>query len=227
MDDLSLGFENPSDKPTSMGWFFGGELDMARLFGVSNQTSQAYDSASKLRPNTSIRLDESDYALREATFRSPSRLTIGYEHYRTTTYLYNRSQDAGKFTVPDHRFSTAADYIDHPAAFFIGFLYGPDTSLDMISIRHQSPGVQVELLLKLLRQGAYGIMSPYIQGSNTLDWFALAEPVTTSGIAELSVTWRPSACLLIEARASAALSADSTVSGYKLGLGATWRLDVR
>lgn len=227
MDDLSLGFENPYDKPTSMGWFFGGELDMARLFGVSNQTSQAYDSASKLRPNTSMRLDESDYALREATFRTRSRLTIGYEHYRTTTYLYNRSQDAGKFTVPDHRFSTAADYIDHPAAFFIGFLYGPDTSLDMISIRHQSPRVQVELLLKLLRQGAYGIMSPYIQGSNTLDWFSLAEPVATSGIAELSVAWRPSTRLLLEARASAAMSADSTVSGYKFGLSATWRLDVR
>lgn len=218
MDDLSLGFENPYDKPTSMGWFFGGELDMVRLFGSSNQTAHVYD--------TSLRLDESDYALREPTFRTPSRLIIGYEHYRTTTYLYNRSQDAGKFTVPDHRFSTAADYIDHPAAFFIGFLYGPDTALDMITIRHQSARAQFEVLLKLLRQGAYGILSPYIQGSNTIDWFELAAPVTTLYIAECSASWLASQSLMLQARATVALSADNTASGYKLGLGATWRLDV-
>lgn len=226
MDDLSLSFENPYDKPTSLGWFLGAEIDLAQLIRNSNYPAQPFGSAFQLQSQTSLRLDESDYALKEPTFRAPSRLTIGYEHYRTTTYLYNRSQDAGKFTVPDHRFSTAADYIDHPAAFFIGFLYGPDTALDMITIRHQSARAQFEVLLKLLRQGAYGILSPYIQGSNTLDWFELAAPVTTLYIAECSASWLASQSLMLQARAAVSLSADNSDFGYKLGFGGTWRLDI-
>ena len=207
MDDLTLGFENSADKPTSLGWLLGAEVG---LFGNKAFVSE--------------RIAESDYALKEATFATSRGLTIGFEHYRTTTYLYNRSEDAGKFTVPDHRFTMSNGYIDDPAAFFIGFLYGPNTSLDMLTIRHESERLKLELFLKLLRQGSYGILDEYVSGSNTLDWYALTEPISETWIAEFTGSYALSERLRIEAQASAAFGDNP---GFKLGAGASWRIEAR
>ena len=206
MDDLSLSFENPTDQPTSMGWFYGAEFS---LFG-----KEAFSSE---------RIAESDYALKEATFAEPRGLTVGFEHYRTTTYLYNRTDDAGKFTVPDHRF-TQNGYIDDPDAFFVGFLYGPDTSLDMLTFKHESRHTKAALLLKRLRQGDYGIMDAYVKGSNTLNWYDLVEPVSETWIAELTGTYALSPTLQIGALASAAFGDNS---GFRVGVNVSKRFDVR
>ena len=207
MDDFTLGFENSADKPTSMGWFLGGEVG---LLG-----GEKFESA---------RIDESAYALKESTFAKPRGLTVGFEHYRTTTYLYNRSDDAGKFTVPDHRFTFGNGYVDDPAAAFIGFLYGPNTSLDMVAVRHESKRAKLELLLKRLRQGSYGILDAYVQGSNTLDWYALTEPVSETWIAEFKGAYALSDRLRIEGLAAAAFGDDP---GFRIGAGASWRIEAR
>jgi len=207
MDDLTLGFENSTDKPTSMGWFLGAEIG---LFGKETYVSE--------------RIAEADYALKEATFAEPRGLTLGFEHYRTTTYLYNRSEDAGKFTVPDHRFTMGNGYVDDPAAYFIGFLYGPNTSLDMLTLRHESKNAKASLFLKRLRQGSYGILDDYISGSNTLDWYALTEPIAQTWIVEFAGDYSFSERLRIETQASAAFGDEP---GIRLGAGVSWRLDAR
>jgi hypothetical protein len=171
MDDLTLSFEQQKDKPSAMGWLFGAEWSIL--------PGEAFGSS---------RLFDEDYALRERTFREAGGLKLSYEHYRATTYLYNRDTETGKYSIPS-RLWTGGGYVDYPAAYYLGFPYGPDCSLDMLSLSYETRRLKAALDLKYLQVGDYGIMDPYVFGSNTLDWYALAEPVARNCVVELSGAW--------------------------------------
>ncbi len=63
-----------------------------------------------------------------------------------------------------------------------------------------------------------------MQGSNTLDWYALTEPVSETWIAEVKGAYALSDRLRIEGLAAAAFGGDP---GFRIGAGASWRVDAR
>jgi len=173
MDDLVMSWESWQGRPTALGWNFG--LEYRILPGEAYQAPAA---------------NETEYLLEEATFREPGGLTLGFEHYRTTTYLYNRETVSGKWTMPDHRLvNSSFGYVDSGEAYFLGFAYGPDAALDMLALRGESARGRFALSLKYLRKGSYGIQDSYPPTDGASTWFALQEPVLRNFIGGLSGAW--------------------------------------
>lgn len=175
MDDLVMPWEDdPAPaRPTAMGWCYGLEW---KIFGG--------DSFNVGRTR------EEDYALREVTFARPGGLTLSYEHYRTTTYLYNRETSSGKWTLADHRLvDTYTGYISSDEAFYLGFPYGPDCALDMLRLSYETRRLSTAFSAKFLREGARGIDATYPPSDGRATWYELQEPVTKNLIVGASADW--------------------------------------
>ena len=68
------------------------------------------------------------------TFKVENGLNIGAEWYHLSPLMYNRREDvsngAGKFTIPFQFVSLVGeDYVYYNDAYYLGFKYGPDSSL--------------------------------------------------------------------------------------------------
>ena len=175
MDDLVMPWEDdPAPaRPTALGWCYG--LEWKILGG------QAFDVA---------RTKEEDYALSEASFRRPGGLTLAYEHYRTTTYLYNRENSDGKWILADHRLvDTSSGYISSGEAFYLGFPYGPDCALDMFGLSYETRLLKATISIKYLQQGSRGIDYGYSPSDGKATWYNLQEPVERNLIVGLSADW--------------------------------------
>lgn len=173
MDDLVMSWESWQARPTALGWSYGLEYRMLPGF--------AYEAGP---------FDEDAYARKEATFRQPGGLVLSYEHYRTTTYLYNRENVSGKWTIPDHRLVNASfGYIDTGEAFFLGFLYGPDVSLDMLGLSWESEKAKASFSLSYLQKGSYDIQSSYPPTDGASTWYGLQEPVSRNFIGKIYGAW--------------------------------------
>jgi len=174
MDDLVMPWETSDGspaRPTALGFLGGAEWKIA---GGA--------------PYAFGRMREADYSLRENSFSEPGGLRLSYEGYRTTTYLYNRENDSGKWTLPDHRLvNTSTGYLYTANAFYLGFPYGPDTILDMLKLSWENPSLKADLSLKYLRKGSYGIESAYPPSNGAATWFDLQEPVTRNLIVGVGV----------------------------------------
>jgi len=174
MDDLVMPWETSNGspaRPTALGFLGGAEWKIAGG-----------------EPYAFGRMREADYSLRDKSFSEPGGLRLSYEGYRTTTYLYNRENDSGKLTLPDHRLvNTSTGYLYTANAFYLGFPYGPDTILDMLKLSWESPSLKAALSLKYLRKGAYGIESDYPPSNGAATWFDLQEPVTRNLIVGIGV----------------------------------------
>lgn len=176
MDDLIMSWESWLGRPTALGWNYG--LEYRLLPGPAYKPGE---------------IGEAAYALKEETFREPGGLTLGYEHYRTTTYLYNRENISGKWTLPDHRLvNDSSGYIDSGEAFYLGFAYGPDVCLDMVTVSWEAKSARVSLALKYLQKGSYGIKSPYPPADGESTWYTLQEPVSRNFVAGVSGAWAAS-----------------------------------
>lgn len=161
MDDLVMNWESWQGRPTALGWNFGLEWNL--VVGL---------------PYKAPRMSERDYMLSESTFKQSGGFSLGFEHYRTTTYLYNRENISGKWTLTDHRLvNSNVGYIDSGEAFFLGFAYGPDVALDMACMRWESEKLKAEMTFALFQQGSYTIKSPYPPADGAATWFSLKEPV--------------------------------------------------
>lgn len=174
MDDLVMPWEENDGspyRPTAIGYLVGAEW---RLLGGG-----AYVAG---------RMREGDYALRDKSFAPKGGLVLRYEHYRTSTYLYNRENDSGKWTLPDHRLvNTSTGYLYTANAYYLGFPYGPGVRLHMLSLDWESPALKAALALKYLSSGGSGIESAYPPSDGAATWFALQDPVANSFIAEIIV----------------------------------------
>lgn len=161
MDDLVMNWESWQGRPTALGWNFGLEWNL--VAGL---------------PYQAPRSSERDYTLSESTFKQSGGFSLGFEHYRTTTYLYNRENISGKWTLTDHRLvNSNSGYIDSGEAFFLGFAYGPDVALDIVCMRWESEKLKAEMTLALFQHGSYTIKSPYPPADGAATWFNLQEPV--------------------------------------------------
>jgi len=161
MDDLVMNWESWQGRPTALGWNYG--LEWSLITGL---------------PYNPPRSRERDYILAESTFKQPGGLSLGFEHYRTTTYLYNRENISGKWTLADHRLvNSNSGYIDSGEAFFLGFAYGPDVALDLLSLSWEAERFKADMSLALFQQGSYTIKSPYPPSDGAGTWFNLQEPV--------------------------------------------------
>lgn len=161
MDDLVMNWESWQGRPTALGWNFGLEVDL--MEGKPYQTQKKW---------------EHDYLLAERTFRRPGGLSLIVEHYRTTTYLYNRENISGKWTLTDHRLvNSSSGYIDSGEAFFLGFTFGPDVALDLLNLTWESEKFKTGMMVAWLRQGALTIQSPYPPTDGAGTWFKLQEPI--------------------------------------------------
>lgn len=174
MDDLVMPWEENDGspyRPTAIGYMVGAEW---RLLGGGEYAAG--------------RMREGDYALRDGSFAPKGGLILRYEHYRTSTYLYNREIDSGKWTLPDHRLvNTSTGYLYTANAYYLGFPYGPGVRLHALSLDWESAALKATLALKYLSSGGRGIDSTYPPADGAATWFALQDPVTNDFIAEIGV----------------------------------------
>jgi len=172
MDDLVMPWETNNgapSRPTALGFSGGAEWKIAGG-----------------KPYSFGRMREKDYSLRENSFSEPGGLHLSFESYRTTTYLYNREIDSGKWMLPDHRLvNISSGYVDTANAFYLGFPYGPDTSLSMLRLSWEDQRLQAALSLKYLMKGSYTIESAYPPADGAATWFDLQEPVAKNLILAL------------------------------------------
>lgn len=172
MDDYDLPHESGGDqkfnssKPAAIGVAAGVEVNL--LQGEEVKSSK---------------FNYQDYAFREETFKENTGLNIGYEIYYCSKFMYNRSHNIGKFTVPYQFISFAGrGYCFDENAFYLGFKYGPDTLLHRLYVEYNNNPFSAHLSAELLRRGSYGIESPYDKdyfNANLETPYDLTSPVTT------------------------------------------------
>ncbi|RLL88132.1 hypothetical protein Y696_12765 [Mesotoga sp. H07pep.5.4] len=163
LDDFRLTSESSNSNPTAFGWVAG------FLWRISDG-----------RPYTGPKLDESEHEIRDKTLLQDGGLRVRMEHYHSTTYLYNRGTNIGKFTYP-YRFNVL--HLDSWPVItgFYGFPYGPDSTLTLIGIEYESQNVSLKIAAELLRAGSVTIDSPYSPPFDP-EWYGPKKPITTSFI---------------------------------------------
>ena len=196
LDDYVVSLEDPKTRPTAMGWLWGAEL--AILPGRPVQPSKASYNAHTLR-------EPSLYTLREQSNHTPMKpsstgfgegLTLRYEHYRSTAYLYRRKDAMGSYAWPERRFTVAqyadgldVQYADSPFAYLTGFPWGPDHALDRLGVSWQDAPLAADISLAYHRQGSQRITNPYGTDYNTASWLGLTAPVEHSVRVDLDLAW--------------------------------------
>lgn len=208
MDDLVMPWESSSGRPNAMAWVLG--------FSWNPVPGKAFAAPA---------FGEIDYGLHERTFAAQGGLNVTFEHYRATTYVYNRENNAGKWVLPDHRLvNDSSGYLDSDIAAYFGFPYGPDCALERLAVSWENAVLRVALEAGYLRKGAYTIDSPYSPGSNALDWYALVEPVKGLFLVNLDAAYLVSPCLRVDLSARGGFGSRNASS---LVLGCTWFLASR
>jgi len=163
LDDFRLESEGENSNPTAFGWVAG------FLWRISDG-----------KPYSGLKLNESEHEIRDKTLLQDGGLRVRMEHYHSTTYLYNRGTNIGKFTYP-YRFNVLhLDFWPVITGFF-GFPYGPDSTLTLIGIEYESQSVSLKIAAELLRIGSITIDSPYSPPFDA-EWYGPKKPITTSFI---------------------------------------------
>ena len=149
MDDFDLPHETGSAKPMAMGFSAGVEYHVFDGEGIGD-----------------AKFDRRDYTLREETFKVENGLNVGAEWYHLSPLMYNRREDiangAGKFTIPFQFVSLVGeDYVYYNDAYYLGFTYGPDSSLFRFYAEYTDAPIEAKLSVEYLVRGQYGIESKY------------------------------------------------------------------
>ena len=149
MDDFDLPHETGSAKPMAMGFSAGVEYHVFDGEGIGE-----------------AHFDRRDYTLKEDTFKVENGLNIGAEWYHLSPLMYNRREDvsngAGKFTIPFQFVSLVGeDYVHYNDAYYLGFKYGPDSSLFRFYAEYTDAPIEAKLSVEYLVRGQYGIESKY------------------------------------------------------------------
>ncbi|MCX7027653.1 MAG: hypothetical protein NT061_09260 [Spirochaetes bacterium] len=171
MDDLVMLWENATVRPTALGFLAGFEWNL--------KEGAAYGFGE---------MREKDYKLKDRGFCREGGLSLSFEHYRTTAYLYNREIDSGKWTIPDHRLVSASSfYLFTANAFCLGFPWGPDTRLELLKLDWVDRALKASLSLAWLQKGANTIDSGYSTSDGAADWFILHDLVISNLLLGLGV----------------------------------------
>ena len=148
MDDYDLPSEEGSNKPIAMGFSAG--LEYHVIDGESIEGA---------------RFDRRDYTIKEDSFKVENGLNIGIEWYYLSPLIYNRNDSfngAGKFTIPFQFTSLEAKgYVYENDAYYLGFKYGPDSSLFRFYAEYTDAPIEANLAVEYLVRGQYGIESLY------------------------------------------------------------------
>ncbi|GEM_PF-271409 len=165
LDDFRLPTESTRSNPHGFGWCAGFQLSL--IEGESFGKKGIFDE---------------EHALEARWNRLSGGLNFGYEYYHSSTYMYNRDVEIGKFTNPIRlnllwlKWST----IDT----FYGFPYGADAQLHTATLGWESLKWSHALKLEHLVLGAHGIDGEYgnpdIDDGDPFDqdWYGPVEPVT-------------------------------------------------
>lgn len=211
MDDFDLPHETHSNKPQAMG--FGAGLEY-HLFDGEGIGEAAFDRR--------------DYTIREETFKVENGLNVGVEYYYLSPLMYNRNgsfNGAGKFTIPSQFISLVGSaYVYEEDAYFLGFKYGPNSSLFRFYAEYTDAPIEASLSAELLTRGAYGIESFY-GDRNVLDSMgmenvmAMAGDKTTALLLSGSVSYYLQDAFKIAAGMEWQQDLTHSRSAYKLSLG--------
>ena len=162
MDDLRLSNE-PNINPSAIGVSAGVEWNVL--------TGEAF---------TGKDFSNDAYAIKDRTFHVSGGLNVSYEFYYCSTFMYNRSVDAGKFTSDfqiNSNMGPKKFYDDN--AFFLGFKYGPGSIVHLIKASYENERLKADLSVQLLSRGSYYIDSPYDETTTSeYDPFSLPGNVT-------------------------------------------------
>ena len=145
MDDFELPHEVGGGKPQANGFALGAEYHVFDGKSIGDS-----------------KFDTHDYTLREESLKVENGLNVGAEWYYTTPLMYNRVCDEGKFMIPFQFISLAGQcYVYDENAFFLGFKYGPNTSLLRFYAEYTDDPIEASLSAELITRGRYNINSTY------------------------------------------------------------------
>ncbi len=162
MDDFSLENED-NGQPSALGASAGVEWN-----AISGEAFEGRD------------FSNSKYAIKDETFHIEGGLNVSYEFYYCAPYMYNRAVSSGKFTSNFLINSNVGPKRFHDDdAFYLGFVYGPDTMLHMVSASYETAKLKATVCGRLLMRGSYYIDSEY-PSTTDYDPYALSGEVTST-----------------------------------------------
>lgn len=199
MDDFNLSSESVDSNPTALGFFAGARYNL--IYGEKFQSSgMLYE----------------DHEICDRKINNGG-LWIGYEYYLTTTYLYNRGTEIGKFTYPLLLNVMALDswpVINYP----FGFPYGANARLHLIKADYERKNLKASLKFEFLTKGSYGIKDDYNKPFD-LDWYEMTEPVKNSFIISGEMQLRLFNADLIMSEVGINIKKESTKYFFNIGYG--------
>ena len=163
LDDFRLPTESKRSNPHGFGWSTG--FDVQLMEGDIFETKGLFDE---------------DHALESRWNRFSGGLRFGYEFYHSSTYMYNRDVEIGKYTNPVrfNLFWTNWTTINT----FYGFPYGADARLHTAMLSWESLKCRHLLKFEHIVIGAHGIDGDYgnpdvVDGDPfDQDWYGPVEP---------------------------------------------------
>ena len=212
MDDFDLPHESGSGKPLAMGFSAGVEYHVFDGEGIGDD-----------------KFDRRDYTLREHSFKVENGLNVGFEWYHVSPLMYNRNQNhngAGKFTIPFQFVSLSGEaYVYDKDAYYLGFKYGPDSSLFRLYAEYTDAPWEAALSLEYLTRGQYGIESKYGDrdaiDSHMDSLLALAGDRTSVILMDASLSYYLQSAFKVSGKLGMQFDVTHKKNAYKLTLGAS------
>ena len=168
IDDFQISIESGDSNPGGMGLILGSQ------FLVKNGT-----------PVKNVLNKPEDHVLETRDFSFKGGIYLRLEHLRASQYLYNRDEETGKFTSPLYYMW---EYTPEIVNSYFGAAYGPDRTIDRLTLSYDIEPFKGELLFEYHRIGSFGIDGTYAAPFDD-NWITLGNPVINQFRIALEGMW--------------------------------------
>ncbi len=167
VDDFQITAESTESNPGAMGLLFGAQFQIFDGPGITNVLNKA-----------------SDHTLSSQNFTFSRGLYIGIESMVTSKYLFNRSEESGKYTNP-----MLYMWNNDTVAFntYYGAAYGPDRLINRLSVTYNIEPFKFELVTEHQAIGSFGIGGVYEAPFE--NWISIVNPLTHEFRISLAGEW--------------------------------------
>ena len=141
IDDFHLSIEPSKANPGGAGVIVGAEVRI----GTG-------------RPNENRLNLAENHTLGDRAFPLEGGILLQWEQVWTSKYLYNRDEEAGKFTNP-HYYTWR--YVTETVDTFFGAPHGPDRLIETVMLTYDKAPVKLQLRIEYHLIGGHGIEGPY------------------------------------------------------------------
>lgn len=167
IDDFQISIESGDSNPGGMGLILGSQFLIKEGSPVKNVLNRAEDHT----------LESEDFSFKGGIY-------LRLEHLWASQYLYNREEVAGEFTSPLYYMW---EYTPKIVNSYFGAAYGPDRTIERITLTYDKEPVKGELLFEYHRIGSFGIDGLY--AAPFANWITLGNPVINQFRIALGGMW--------------------------------------